>query len=180
MAHVTGQRRRVELALCWAVLILEAYDIVVYGAAVPALLRVTAWGLGEREIGLLGSVAPVGMLFGALLAGPVADRRGRRPVLVGGVVAFSLGMLVCAAAPTPFIFGAGRLVVGLGAGVLLPTATAFVAEFAPPGRRNFYQGVVFGGIGVGGALSALSAIAWADRGFPAMFLVGVRTRGCPG
>jgi MFS transporter, AAHS family, benzoate transport protein len=167
------RHRRVTLALCWAVLILEGYDIVVYGAAVPALLGVDAWGLGEREIGLLGSVALVGMLFGAILAGPFADRRGRRPVLVGGVVVFSSGMLLCAAAPTPFVFGAGRLVVGLGTGVLLPTAAAFVAEFAPPGRRNLYQGVVFGGIGVGGALSALSAILLAGSGFRAMFLVGV-------
>ena len=167
------RRRRVTLALCWAVLIVEGYDIVVYGAAVPALLGVDAWGLGEREIGLLGSVALVGMLFGAILAGPFADSRGRRPVLVGGVVIFSFGMLLCAAAPTPFVFGVGRLVVGLGTGVLLPTAAAFVAEFAPPGRRNLYQGVVFGGIGVGGALSALSAIALAGSGFRAMFLIGV-------
>jgi len=168
-----GRRRRVTLALCWAVLIVEGYDIVVYGAAVPALLGVDAWGLSDREIGLLGSVALVGMLFGAVLAGPFADSRGRRPVLVGGVVVFSLGMVLCAAAPTPFVFGVGRLVVGLGTGVLLPTAAAFVAEFAPPGRRNLYQGVVFGGIGVGGALSALSAILLADSGFRAMFLVGV-------
>jgi AAHS family benzoate transporter-like MFS transporter len=172
-AQAVGRRRRVTLALCWAVLILEAYDIVVYGAAVPALLAHTAWALGEREIGILGSVAPVGMLFGAILAGSFADSRGRRPVLMNGVVVFSLGTLVCAAAPTPFIFGVGRLLVGLGAGVLLPTAAAFVAEFAPPGRRNLYQGVVFGGIGVGGALSALAAIALADNGFRAMFLVGV-------
>jgi MFS transporter, AAHS family, benzoate transport protein len=165
--------RRVTLALCWAVLILEAYDIVVFGAAVPALLGVAEWGLGEREIGLLGSVAPVGMLFGALLAGPFADSRGRRPVLVSGVVIFSLGMVVCALAPTPLVFGAGRLVVGLGAGVLLPTTAAFVAEFAPPGRRNLYQGVVFGGIGVGGALSAVAGIVLADSGFRAMFLAGV-------
>jgi AAHS family benzoate transporter-like MFS transporter len=161
------------LALCWAVLIVEGYDILVFGAAVPALLGVAAWGLGEREIGLLGAVAPVGMLFGAVLAGPFADRRGRRPVLAGGVVVFSLGMLVCAAAPTPFVFGVGRLVVGLGTGVLLPTAAAFVVELAPPGRRNLYQGVVFGGIGVGGALSALSAIALAGSGFRSMFVVGV-------
>ena len=167
------RRRRVTLALCWAVLIVEGYDIVVYGAAVPALLGVDAWDLGAREIGLIGSAALVGMLCGALLAGPVADSRGRRPVLVGGVVVFSLGMLLCAATPTPLVFGVGRFVVGLGTGVLLPTAAAYVAEFAPPGRRNLYQGIVFGGIGVGGALSALSAIALAGSGFRAMFLVGV-------
>ncbi|MFC6023459.1 MFS transporter [Plantactinospora solaniradicis] len=165
--------QQVTLALCWAVLVVEGYDIVVYGAAVPMLLRVDAWELGEREIGLLGSAALVGMLFGAIVASLFADRLGRRPVLVSGVVVFSFGMLVCAAAPTPVVFGGGRLVVGLGTGVLLPTAAAFVAEFAPPGRRNLYQGVVFGGIGVGGALSAVSAIALAGSGFRAMFLVGV-------
>jgi AAHS family benzoate transporter-like MFS transporter len=161
------------LALCWAVLIVEGYDIVVYGAAVPVLLGVDAWELSAREIGFLGSVTLVGMLFGAIVAGPFADRHGRRPVLVVGVVVFSIGMLVCAAAPTPLVFGVGRLVVGLGTGALLPTVAAFVAEFAPPGRRNLYQGVVFGGIGVGGALSALSAIVLAGSGFRAMFLVGV-------
>lgn len=54
------RRQRVTLALCWAVLVVEGYDIVVYGAAVPALLEVDAWELGAREIGFLGSVALVG------------------------------------------------------------------------------------------------------------------------
>jgi MFS transporter, AAHS family, benzoate transport protein len=161
------------LALCWAVLTIEGYDIVVFGAAVPQILSFQPWDLGRGDVGVLGSVALVGMLLGALLAGVLADRRGRRPALLIGVVVVSCGMLLCAAAPTPLLFGAGRLVVGLGAGIVLPTAAALIAEFAPPGRRNLYQGIAFGGIGVGGLLSALAAMMLAGADFRVLFLIGV-------
>ncbi len=161
------------LGLCWAALTLEGYDIVVYGAAVPYLLRFEPWGLGQAEVGLLGSVALLGMLVGALLAGIPADRWGRRPTLIAGVVVVGVGMLVCAVAPTPVVFAMGRLLVGLGAGAMLPAASALVAEVAPPERRNLYQGLVFGGIGAGGLLSALAALALAESGgFRILFLVG--------
>jgi AAHS family benzoate transporter-like MFS transporter len=175
MSQVTEARGRAfpVLALCWATLILEGYDIVVFGAAVPHLLRYEPWSLDLGDVGLLGSVTLLGMLFGALLAGAPADRWGRRPILVTGVSVISCGMVLCAAAPTPLTFGVGRLIVGFGAGVVLPATSAMIAEFAPVGRRNLYQGLAFGGIGAGGLLSALAAITLAGAGdFRILFLVG--------
>ena len=161
------------LALCWAVLTIEGYDIAVFGAAVPYILRFQSWHLDQGDVGVLGSVALVGMLLGALLAGVLADRHGRRPALLTGVVVISCGMLLCSTAPTPLLFGAGRLLVGLGAGIVLPPTAALIAEFAPPGRRNLYQGIAFGGIGVGGLVSALAAITLAGADdFRVLFLVG--------
>ncbi len=171
-----GARRTV--GLCWAALTLEGYDIVVFGAAVPFLLRYEPWGLDQRAVGLVGSVALLGMLVGALVSGVAADRRGRRSALVGGVLLVGGGMLLCAAASTSILFAVGRLLVGLGAGAMLPAASALLAESAPPGRRNLYQGLAFGGIGAGGLLSALAALALADSGsFRILFLLGALPSG---
>ncbi|MEV4626488.1 MFS transporter [Micromonospora sp. NPDC049523] len=171
---VVHRTPRALLALCFAVLVLDGYDVVMFGAVVPSLLRADGWALDRGDIGVLGAMAVVGMLLGALVAGALVDRRGRRPVLVLSVVVFSIGMAICALAPTPGVLGAGRLVVGLGVGSLMPTVAALVAEYAAPGRRHLDQGIVFGGIGVGGALSGLLSLSLAtDGGFRAMFVAGV-------
>ncbi|WP_158647217.1 MFS transporter [Actinoplanes sp. ATCC 53533] len=171
--HTDSPRQRtLVLVLCGAVLALEGYDIVVFGAAVPVLVRTSGWDLSRADVGVLGSVALVGMLLGALTAGFWADRRGRRPVLLTGLVMVSAGMLLCGAAPTAAVFGAGRLVVGLGAGVLLPTAAALVSEYAPTQHRNLYQGLAFSGIGYGGLCSALAALTLGGQGFRGLFLLG--------
>ena len=168
-----SRRPPVVVALCWAALTLEGYDIVVFGAAVPYLLDYRPWSLSQGDIGLLGSVALLGMLVGALCAGLPADRWGRRPTLIAGVTIVGVGMLLCALAASPEWFGVGRLLVGLGAGAMLPATSALIAEFAPPRRRNLYQGIVFGGIGAGGVLSAVAALALAEHGgFRVLFLLG--------
>ena len=92
----------VVLALCFTVLTLEGYDVVVYGTVVPSLLAYEPWALTSEAAGTLGSLAVLGMLVGALLAGAVTDRVGRRRVLIGSVVLFSLAMGACAISGGPF------------------------------------------------------------------------------
>lgn len=103
------------VALCLLALTLEGYDLLMYGTVVPSLLAYEPWNLDPAAVGVLGSVVGVGMLFGALSAGSIADRWGRRRTLIAAVAIFSLSMGLCAIAPTPEVFGAARLVVGIGA-----------------------------------------------------------------
>lgn len=161
------------IGLCFLVLVLEGYDLLMYGTVVPSLLTYQPWGLDAPTVGVLGSLAAFGMLFGALAAAGVGDRFGRRRTIVVSVAVFSVAMAGCALAPDPQIFGVFRFLVGLGAGALMPTAVAILVEFAAPDRRTRTAALGFAGVGVGGMLAGLLAL-WLvpEYGFRAMFIAG--------
>nr|WP_256938529.1 MFS transporter [Rhodococcus qingshengii] len=162
------------VGLCLMALVLEGYDLLMYGTVVPSLLSYDPWNLEPTQVGLLGSLAGLGMLVGALLAAAVTDRWGRRRTLLAAVLTFSVAMGVCAIAPSPEIFGIGRVGVGLGAGVLMPTAAATLIEFADPGARARSVALGFVGTSIGGILAGVLSL-WLvpEYGFRAMFLAGM-------
>ncbi|WP_199847888.1 MFS transporter [Streptomyces dysideae] len=154
-------------------ILFDGYDLIVYGAVVPTLLRYEPWGLTPTEAGLIGSYALVGMLVGALVAGAVTDLVGRRKVLLVSVSWFSLTMAACAMAPSAEIFGLFRLLGGLGLGGVMPTAIALTAEYSAAHRRSLNNALMFSGYSVGGILSAVLALALVPAfGFRIMFWLG--------
>src|SRR6476661_7744441 len=76
----------VIVALCFAALICDGYDLVVYGATVPSLLGYERWGLTAIEAGAIGSLTLVGMLIGALASGAASGRFGPRRLFLGSMV----------------------------------------------------------------------------------------------
>jgi AAHS family benzoate transporter-like MFS transporter len=165
---------RLVIGLCFAVIVFDGYDLIVYGATVPALLAYEPWGLTPTAAGAIGSYALVGMLIGALLAGALTDVVGRRKVLVAGVTWFSVAMAGCALAPNPEVFGLFRLLGGLGLGGVMPTAIALTAENSRPHRRSLNNAIMFSGYAVGGILAALLGLAvLPSLGFRAMYWIGV-------
>jgi len=80
------------VGLCLMALVLEGYDLLMYGTVVPSLLTYAPWDLDATDVGMLGSLTGIGMLVGALLAAAVADRWGRRRTLLAAVITFSTAM----------------------------------------------------------------------------------------
>jgi AAHS family benzoate transporter-like MFS transporter len=162
------------VALCWLLVFFDGLDLFVYGAVLPDMLADPALGMSPATAGDVGSVATFGMLLGALSAGMVTDRIGRKKVLLLCCVLFSVASALCAIAPDVTTFGAARLVAGLGLGGLLPTAIALVAEYAPAGRRNLLIGVLMTAHHAGGiAASTLGIWLLEDFGWRTVFLIGV-------
>lgn len=160
-ANAPARRRHSRLivvAICACAIILDGYDLTVYGAVVPSLLEYGGWELTEAQAGTLGSYALMGMLMGALLVGTVTDLVGRRRIVIGCVIWFSLGMLLTAFAPSPEMFGFLRFLTGLGLGGVIPTAIALTMEYAEPHRRNITNAFMFSGYAIGGIIAALVAI----------------------
>ncbi|MGD9530351.1 MFS transporter [Pseudonocardia sp.] len=161
------------VALCFLTIVFDGYDLIVYGSVVPSLLADPEWDLGPAEAGAIGSYALVGMLVGALAAGAFTDRVGRRRIVLGGIVWFSVAMVLCALAPTPELLGLWRFVAGLGLGGVLPSAISLTVEYAPRGRRQLYNALMFAGYSVGGVLAAVLALNLvADHGWRIMFWIG--------
>lgn len=175
-AHPTAAPERMPrlvLVLAFLVLVLEGYDIIMYGTVVPSLLTYSEWSVTPDDAGHIGSLAVFGMLFGALGAAVLNDRIGRRRVLIASVALFSVGMLAAALATSPGQLGVFRFLVGVGAGSLLPTVVAMVIEYSPASRRGLNTAIAFAGVGVGGVLAGLLG-TWIvpDHGFRPMFALG--------
>lgn len=161
------------LALAFAASMFDGYDLIVLGSAVPALLAHPTWGLTAAAVGVLASYALVGMFVGALLAGPLTDRIGRRPMFLAAVAWFSVMTVLVALAPTPGLFGLFRFLSGMGFGAVTPICVALVVEVAPAGRRNLWNAIVICGFPAGGVLAALLAIVLLEPlGFQGMFALG--------
>jgi AAHS family benzoate transporter-like MFS transporter len=161
------------VALCWLLVFFDGLDLFVYGAALPDMLADIPFGLSAASAGDVGSLATFGMLLGALSSGIATDRIGRKRVLLLCCVLFSIASGLCAVAPGVTIFGAARLIAGIGLGGLLPTAIALVAEYAPSGRVNLLIGVLMTAHHAGGiAASTLGIWLLEDFGWRSVFLIG--------
>lgn len=169
--HAAPERRTWAIhALCWLIVVLDGYDLIVYGTTIPALLNEPGWDLSAGEAGAIGSLAFGGMLVGALGAGNLSDRLGRRRTIIGCVAWFSAVTALCALAPDAATFGALRFVAGVGLGGLVPSANALAAEFVTPRFRSVVATAMMSGIPIGGCAAALLAIpALPALGWRAMY-----------
>jgi MFS transporter, AAHS family, 4-hydroxybenzoate transporter len=141
--------------LCAAVLFLESFDSNALGYIVPTLTRV--WHLGPGAFGPIFASGFFGQLIGAVVAGPLADRIGRKTVLIAATLEFALGALLTTQATSPgFLFGI-RLITGLGIGAALPNAVALCSEYSPTSRRSTMLVVVLCGITLGSVAAGLVA-----------------------
>lgn len=157
--------------LCFAVALLEGYDIQAIGVAAPKLIP--ALGLSPEQAGIAFGGGMAGLVVGALLGGWLADRMGRKLLLVAAVTLFGLATLGTMAAPDyPSLLGA-RLATGLGLGVAMPVLVAIALEVAGPTRRTRTVTTMFCGMPAGGASSALfAAFAFERLDWRSIFLVG--------
>lgn len=173
--------RRVLLC-CWIAILAEGYDVGVFGAVVPGLLAYEPWSLTAVEIGGLAAWSLVGMLIGATTIGVLADRVGRKNMLLVAVALCAVPQLGVALAPTPEVLGLFRFVGGLGLGGVIPIAAAYTIEYSPPAKKSVNYGIMYSGYSLGIMLAALVAVLTLDilgwrwvmgMGFGAVILVPV-------
>ncbi|MGQ5640667.1 MULTISPECIES: MFS transporter [unclassified Streptomyces] len=152
-----GRLALLVVALCWLAVLFDGLDMFIYGSVLPHMLATKALGITPGQAGDLGSYATFGMLVGALAAGTVADRVGRKKLMVGCVTLFSLASGMCALSGSVAVFGLGRTLAGVGLGGLLPTAISMVSDFARGGRAALTVGLLMTAHHAGGILSAYVA-----------------------
>ncbi|NUS04542.1 MAG: aromatic acid/H+ symport family MFS transporter [Nonomuraea sp.] len=152
-----GRLALLVVGLCWLAVLFDGLDMFIYGSVLPHLLETKTFGLTADQAGDLGSYATFGMLVGALAAGTVADRIGRKKLMIGCVTLFSLASGICAISGSVAVFGLGRTLAGVGLGGLLPTAISMVSDYAPRGRGAIVIGLLMTAHHAGGILSAYVA-----------------------
>src|SRR6201995_3474896 len=159
------------LLTCAAVLFLDGFDTQAIGYVAPAVAK--EWSLTKAALGPVFSAGLFGLMIGALIFGPLADRIGRKKIIVFSVLAFGLGALVTAFVQDVNTLLAIRFLTGLGLGGAMPNAIAMTAEFNPRRRRATMVMIMFCGFSVGAALGGFLAAALIPQfGWRSVFIVG--------
>ena len=159
--------------LCWFVVLLEGFDLVVIGVVNAVLRTDPAWRLDPGVGGLVAAIGLVGVMVGALAIGPLSDILGRRRLLMANVAAFSIFTLACAFVSEPWGYGVLRFLAGLGLGGVLPAAIAMVNEHGRPGRAGATTTTLMTGYHVGAVLTALlGTFIPQTLGWQALFVIG--------
>ena len=159
------------LLLCLTVLILDGFDVVIMSFIAPAL--VADWGIPRESLGMVMSAGLFGLALGALGGGPLADRFGRRRVIIGAVFFFGVMSILSAWAPNLLILSILRFLTGLGLGASQPNAATLASEYAPRKYRSLMVTVVYCGFTLGAAGGGFLANAiMAMHGWPAILIFG--------
>ena len=145
----------IAIGLCLLAAMLEGFDIASMGVAAPRM--VPDMGLTPGQAGTAFSASPFGLFIGALMAGPFADRLGRKPVLLASVLVFGLFSLATAWAPNLDVLLVIRFLCGVGLGGAMPMLLAMSSELAGEKRKALTVGLVTAGLPLGGALVGLLA-----------------------
>ncbi|MGX4644406.1 MFS transporter [Massilia sp. SYSU DXS3249] len=158
------------LLWCFIILVLDGYDLGVVGAALPLIM--TEMGVTATTAGFMASSALFGMMLGAMFFGTLADKLGRRKMLVLCISLFSIFTAAAGLTHDPITFSITRFIAGLGIGGVLPVAAAQMGEFSPASIRARLVAIVFAGYAVGGILVALVGKQLiADYGWQSTFFV---------
>lgn len=170
-----AQRARPSLvALCGLVVLLDGADNIAIGLVGHSMAQTTH--APAAALGPVFSAGQFGFLFGSLLFGPLADRAGRKPVLIGAAALFGAATLATTLGSTVTMLVVLRFVTGLGMGGAAPVAIALAAEFAPARMRATVVALVWGAFPFGGVVIGLASVPVLPRGWqPLFWLIGAAT-----
>jgi benzoate transport len=129
---------------------MDGFDVLSISFASPGIAK--DWGLAKDTLGWLLSMELVGMGLGSVLLGGVADKLGRRPTILGCLVAMSVGMFGASVADGVPTLLACRLLTGLGIGGMLASINAAVAELSSQRWRSLAVSLMVIGYPVGGVI----------------------------
>ena len=133
--------------LCFLIVFLDGLDTAAMGFIAPALSQ--DWGIDRASLGPVMSAALIGMVFGALGSGPLADRFGRKVVLVSAVLVFGGFSLASAYASNVDQLLVLRFLTGLGLGAGMPNATTLLSEYTPERHKSLLVTSMFCGFNLG-------------------------------
>ncbi|WP_440809745.1 MFS transporter [Pseudomonas syringae] len=167
---LSGYQWRI-VALCFLIVFLDGLDTAAMGFIAPALSQ--DWGIDRASLGPVMSAALIGMVFGALGSGPLADRFGRKVVLVVAVFLFGIFSLASAYSSNIDQLLVLRLLTGLGLGAAMPNATTLLSEYTPERLKSLLVTSMFCGFNLGMACGGfVSAKLIPSMGWHSLLMLG--------
>lgn len=159
------------VALMVSLLALDGFDVLSISFASPGIAA--EWGIDRSALGFVLSMELVGMAFGSIGFGRIADRFGRRATILTCLVIMSAGMFGAATAKGLFSLSAWRVFTGLGLGGMLAATNAATAEIANTRKRAFCVVLMAGGYPIGNIIGgSISAWILTQYTWHAIFIFG--------
>ena len=160
---------RLVLAWCALIIIFDGYDLAVVGIALPSIMK--DMGVDAASAGFMVSAALFGMMFGNIFFGTLADKIGRRHVIVICLALFSLFTAAAGFARDPITFSISRFIAGVGIGGVMPIVVAQMTEYSPLRIRSTLVTLMYSGYSIGGMLAALLGKGLIETyGWPSVFV----------
>ena len=165
-------RQYVVVALMVALNALDGFDVLSSAFASPGISK--AWGVPREALGIMLSAELVGMGFGSVLLGGLADKRGRKPTMLACLVIMAIGMYFAHASNSVTELSVWRFITGLGIGGMLTATNAVTAESTSKSARNIAMAIYVIGYPLGGVIGGLVAQTWLlpNYDWRAVFLFG--------
>jgi len=155
--RAVGRFQVAIVAICSAIVLIDGFDAQIMGYVVGELGK--QLHIAKDELGPVLSSGLIGMAVGAAVFGPLADRLGRRPVLILCPLIFGVGALLTATSSSKTELIAFRLLTGFGMGGAMPNTIALTAEYMPARVRASAVMIMFCGFSIGAA-----AVGWVAYG----------------
>jgi benzoate transport len=144
-------RQLLVVAICFILNMLDGMDVLILSYIAPALSA--DWQISPESLGVVFSAGLAGMAAGGLLIAPLADRFGRRVLILLSLIMMAAAMFGSSIATSVAELIASRFVVGIGIGTVLASMAALTAEYAPPKHRTFAVGFLQAGYPVGATIT---------------------------
>jgi AAHS family 4-hydroxybenzoate transporter-like MFS transporter len=168
--RIGGLQIRVAI-LCGLVQMCDGYDLNAIAWAAPSLIK--SWGLTPPAFTTAFLWSSIGIMVGALSAGPLGDRFGRRPLLLASLTLFGVASLLSAFVDSLGIMSVLRFFTGVGIGGGFSGAASLTGDYTPQRRRALMIMASFTGAPLGGFLGGqLVALLLPHFGWPVIFVLG--------
>lgn len=159
------------VALAVILNMLDGFDVLAIAFTAKSIQ--SELGLTGGQIGTLMSAGFIGMAIGSMGLAPLADKFGRRPLLIIATAFSAVGMLMTYFSHSVESIGFWRLITGIGVGGILPCTNVIVSEYANQKWRGLAIAIYACGFGIGAMLGGLSAVILQDEfGFRSVFMTG--------
>jgi AAHS family 4-hydroxybenzoate transporter-like MFS transporter len=158
--------------ICGLIQMCDGYDVGSIGWSVPSLTH--AWQVAPSAFALAFLWSNIGVMAGALLAGPIGDRFGRKPLLLISLALFGLASLASAYSPSLGFLAGTRFFTGAGIAGGFAGTVALTGDYTPQRLRAMMIMLTFTGAPIGGFIGGLVVAALLAQGFgwPIIYIIG--------
>jgi AAHS family 3-hydroxyphenylpropionic acid transporter len=161
------------LAFCFLAALCEGFDVQAAGIAAGGIVE--EFEATPAQLGLFFSAGSFGLMLGAVLGGRLADRIGRKQVLVSSIAAFGLFALATAFAVDMQSLIWMRVLTGLGLGGAMPNLIALASEITRDSSRNVSIATIYIGMPLGGTLASITVALLGSEQWRSIFWIGGAT-----